>query len=141
MFVCGLVSLQEGKPHKLPFFCGLRRGPREGELGVMQAEGLHLKNGGDPETCRGSSPEEPCTELYRGALYLPPELGLESPGRLSRSKLLPPLSPLKKLTHGPAHNTPKFPITRSPTQALPHRSGMTYTAAEMVCDPRAGGLS
>ena len=59
MFVCGLVSLQEGKPHKLPIFCGLWQGPLEGELGVVQAEGLQLKNRGDPETCRGFSPAPP----------------------------------------------------------------------------------
>ena len=31
VFVCGLVSLQEGKPCKVPIFCGLRQGPQEGD--------------------------------------------------------------------------------------------------------------
>ena len=40
-----------------------------------------------------------------------------------------------------ADNTPKSPITHSPTQALPHRRGMTWMVARMVCDLRARGLS
>ena len=61
MFVCGFVSLQEGKQHKLSIFCGFWQGPQEGELGVMQAEGLQLKYGRKevPETYRGFSPASP----------------------------------------------------------------------------------
>ena len=61
MFVYGFVSLQEGKQHKLSIFCDFRQGPQEGELGVMQTEGLQLKYGEKevPETCRGFSPAPP----------------------------------------------------------------------------------
>ena len=87
VFVCGLVSLQEGKPRKLPIFCGLRQGPQEGELGVVQADGHQLKNGGDPETCRGFSPAPP-TRAGPGIPWKPDQFKA-SPSPPLRSPLLP----------------------------------------------------
>ena len=83
MFVYGLVSLQEGKPCKLPI-CGFRQGPQEGELELVQAEGLQLKYGGDPETYRGFSLAPP-TRVGTG-IPCKPEHFKASPSPLLPSK-------------------------------------------------------
>ena len=116
MFVCGLVSLQEGKPRKLPIFCGFRQGPREGELGVMQAEGLQLNNGGDPETCRGFSPA-PSTRAAPGIPWKPEQVKA-SPSSPLRSP------PLKKLTTPPITHHPQ-PHTGPPSQMWDDLDGGT----------------
>ena len=97
----------EGKPHKLPIFCGFRLGPWEGELGVVQAEGLQVKNSGDPETCRGFSPPPP-TRAAPGSLWNPEQVKA-SPS----SPLCSP--PHKKLTTPPNH----------PSPTAPHRPSLT----------------
>ena len=98
---------RNGKPRKLPIFCGLWTGPQKGETGVVQAEGLQLKNSGAPETCRGFSPAPP-TRAGPGIPWKPEQVKASpSPHLPSKSWLLdqpttPPNPPLPTAPHRPS---------------------------------------
>ena len=108
-FFKNTFPLQEGKPHKLPIFRGLRQGPREGELGVVLAEGLQLKNNGAPQTCRGFSPAPP-TRAGPGIPWKPEQV---------KASPSPPL-PSKSWLPG-QHTTPPNP----PSPTALHRPSLT----------------